>query len=470
MTNPHAPLLQGISQFEVDFVIPRVGVDLPVGIDPFLLYKSRDPRLSGLHSMMLSAFNAGIAALRHGEADAARHIFTYPEVPEIGMGFARSSKRGSGVGTFLTELIVETLLDSPELLDRGVRHIEEMQLVSLHIGPDRVSDIAANLLKCYLIEYTQSQCSLWDIPLTSGVPLPHIWDPDSLDWSDDYVDLPKSPLDDTPMLFVPRRIVRALPWINYDDFLRLEIQVYLRAKRVRGRLKRAGTAVNQRRPARPPKEEVVRSTREDIARVDRYVAAKEGTAAEARPSFEYLNSVSPCPDTERLTTQLRSIPSGRPEAGRYQKTVLEILNVCFNPELIDGKLEVKTVDGTERRDIIFLNDSDQTFWRYVREEHSSFLAMFECKNTKETSIADINQTATYLGDRLGRLGFIVTRNPATDAHKKKLFSIYNDGVPRKIILVLSDEDLIRMLKMVCQDRDPMTFVRDHYRNFREQVQ
>jgi len=171
-----------------------------------------------------------------------------------------------------------------------------------------------------------------------------------------------------------------------------------------------------------------------------------------------------------LTTQLRSIPSGRPEAAHYQKTVLEILNVCFNPELIDGKLEVRTVEGTERRDIIFLNDSDQTFWRYVREEHSSFLAMFECKNTKETSIADINQTATYLGDRLGRLGFIVTRNPATDAHKKKLFSIYNDGVPRKIILVLSDEDLIHMLEMVCQDRDPMTFVRDHYRNFREQVQ
>ena len=40
---PNTPLLRGISQYEVDFVIPRVGVDLPLGIDPFLLFKSRDP-------------------------------------------------------------------------------------------------------------------------------------------------------------------------------------------------------------------------------------------------------------------------------------------------------------------------------------------------------------------------------------------------------------------------------------------
>lgn len=468
MTNLHTPLLQGVSQFEVDFVIPRVGTDLPVGIDPFLLYKSRDPTFASLHAMMLEAFNAGIEALRLGKESDARRILTFPEVPEIGMGFSRSSKRGSGIGTFLTELIVETLLDSPELLGRGVRHIEEMQLVSLHIGPDRISDIAANLLKRHLVEYTQTQCALWDIPLTSGVPLSHIWNVSTLDWEDGYVDLPRSPFDSTPILFVPRRIVRALPWINYDDFLRLEIQAYLRAKRVRGRLK--ATASSQKRPARPPKEQVVKSTREDLARVDRYVSTKEESAAEAQPSFEYLESASPCPDTEKLTAQLRDIPMGAPNAANYQRTVLEILNVCFNPELIDGKLEVRTVEGTERRDIIFLNDSDQTFWRYVREEHSSFLTMFECKNTADLRTSDINQAAIYLGDRLGRLGFIVTRNSASETLERKLHSIYNDGVPRKIILVLSDTDLIHMLEIVCHGRNPMTCVRDRYRDFRERVQ
>jgi hypothetical protein len=41
-TDPRAPLIRGVSQYDVDFVIPRIGVDVPVGIDPFLLYKSRD--------------------------------------------------------------------------------------------------------------------------------------------------------------------------------------------------------------------------------------------------------------------------------------------------------------------------------------------------------------------------------------------------------------------------------------------
>src|SRR5437879_12397211 len=107
-----------------------------------------------------------------------------------------------------------------------------MQLVSVGIGPDRVSDIAANILKSFLVDYTAAQCVLWDIPAIRGVPLAHVWNATSLDWEDRYVDLPVSTYDQSPMLFVPRRIVRALPWINYDDFLRMEFQTFLLAKNV----------------------------------------------------------------------------------------------------------------------------------------------------------------------------------------------------------------------------------------------
>ena len=84
--------------------------------------------------------------------------------------------------------------------------------------------------------------------------------------------------------------------------------------------------------------------------------------------------------------------------------------------------------------------------------------MFEIKNTKGLEAAHLNQTAIYLGDRLGRLGFIVTRNPASKAAQTKAFSIYNDSNPRKIILFLSDDDLIEMLDMKCQEKDPMRFI------------
>src|SRR5260370_19680697 len=226
-------LLEGISQYRVDFVIPRLGIDLPLGIDPFLLYKSRNQDLASLHSIILKAFNYGIELVRNNQVAEARRLFDFPEVAEIGLGYTKKSKHGAGIGRFLSELIIETLRDSPSLLHRGVRHIEEMQLFSVGIGPDRVSDIAANLLKGYLIDYTQRQCRLWDVPISSGVPILHIFNPEDFSWHDGYFDLPVSPVDNLPFLFVPRRIVRTLPWINYNDFFRMEFATYLRSKRVR---------------------------------------------------------------------------------------------------------------------------------------------------------------------------------------------------------------------------------------------
>src|SRR5205085_1036611 len=154
------PLLSGISQFEVDFVIPRIGIDVPVGIDPFLLFKSRDPEFQTLHGRILAVFRSGIELVVKNKQDEARRLFRFPEVSEIGLGYTRGSKRGSGVGDYLSELILDTLGDSPALLERGIRHIEELQLVSLGIGPDRISDISASLIKQFLIAYTQKQCAL----------------------------------------------------------------------------------------------------------------------------------------------------------------------------------------------------------------------------------------------------------------------------------------------------------------------
>src|SRR5580693_2911448 len=119
-TDPRAPLLMGVSQYDVDFVIPRVGIDVPVGIDPFLLYKSRDPEFRKLHGILIGAFEAGIDAVRRHDVRGACRILDFPEVSAIGLGYTQNSKRGSGVGTHLTELIVETLVGSPSLQQRGV--------------------------------------------------------------------------------------------------------------------------------------------------------------------------------------------------------------------------------------------------------------------------------------------------------------------------------------------------------------
>jgi hypothetical protein len=211
---PTDPLLEGVSQYDVDFMIPRIGIDLPLGIDPFLMFKSGDEEFRRLHQIITDHFNAGVRAVSSGRLDLADEIFNFPEVAAIGLGYTKSGKRGSGLGGYLRDLIIETLKASPGLQERGVLHVEEMQLLATGIGPDRISDISANILKGYLIEYTQRQAEIWGVPLRKGIPVPHIYDEATQSWVDSYVDLPVSPVDDAPVLFVPRRIVRALPWIN----------------------------------------------------------------------------------------------------------------------------------------------------------------------------------------------------------------------------------------------------------------
>lgn len=462
-----APLLEGVSQYDVDFVIPRLGVDLPLGIDPFLMFKSRDEEFRRLHQLITAHFNDGIQAVRRGRLDEADEIFDFPEVSAVGLGYTKSGKRGSGLGGHLRELIIVTLNASPGLQERGVLHVEEMQLLASGIGPDRISDISANILKNHLVEYTQRQAELWSVPIRKGVPLPHLYDETTQSWTDAYVDLPVSPVDDAPVLFVPRRIVRALPWINYDDFLQRDFRAYMEARRTT--LTKA-TSEKKTAAAHSVKFDVANVTRRDISIVDRYVKNREQHAGEAQPSMEYIDEQAKT-RAASLIDRLLTTPTGKEDASAYQHLVLEILNFLFSPELIDGKPEVKTIDGTERRDIVFTNDSDETFWAYVRSSHDGIVLMFEIKNTDDLGMAAIAQTATYLGSRLGRLGFIVTRQPPTLALMKKTFSVWNDsGTEKKVILIIHDGQLIEMLNIRANDKSPTKWMQTHYRAFRTAAQ
>jgi hypothetical protein len=448
----------------VDFVIPRVGVDLPLGIDPFLMYKSRDEEFRKLHQLLVDHFNSGIEAVKQHRLALAEEIFDFPEVSPIGFGYTKSGKRGSGLGGALRNLIIETLRASPGLQERGVFHVEEMQLLAAGIGPDRVSDISANVLKRYLIGYTQRQAELWGIPITRGVPVSHIYDETSHTWTDSYEDLPVSPVDGSPVIFVPRRIVRALPWINYDDFVQHDFRAFMQARRANL------PKENDRRTSATAKAEVANMTRMDVSIVDRYVKSREQRSDEARPTFEYLDEQAQL-RASSLIERLAGVRPGRESARDFQFLVLEILNFLFSPELIDGRPEVRTVDGTERRDIIFTNDSDESFWSYIRSAHDGVLVMFEAKNTEDVDMEAINQTATYLGDRLGRFGIIVTRKRPSDNVIKKTYSVWNDsGAQRKVTLIIDDSQLIELLNIRAADRSPTKWMQNHYRNFRTSVQ
>ena len=448
-----------LKQLEVDFVVPRLVGDIPLCIDPFLLYKSRDPELRLLHDKLIEHFQEGMDTLETGDQAGAEHILTFPEVSEVGLGYGSEDTAGSGLGTILRRLLIDTLKASPAIMRRGIRHVEEMQLISPGIGPDRIGDIASNILKEYLIRYTQRQCAIHSIPLLSGVPISHIYDPEERTWHDGYFDLPINPATKSSVLLVPRRIVRQLPWINYDNFVKTEFRAYLAAK--------AGSA--RRKEVSPHKSAVTSTSRTETTIIDRYVKERERQAGDALPFLPPVNDDTRATGSA-LISRLKQTAVGREAAHQYQQVVLDILTFVFCPDLIDGRLEERTIEGTERRDIIFTNDSDASFFDYVRNTHDSLLIMFEVKNVRELEMPALNQSSTYLGDRIGRLGYIVTRHhPGTNLLRKQI-SIFNDSQPRKVLLILSDAHLMELIEVRMRDAGPTKWLQRHYRDFRTAVQ
>lgn len=431
-----------------------------------MLYKSRNAAYVAAHDQLLSLFNEAIRRFKDGDVTGASDLIRFPEANEIGFGYTASGIRGSGLGDHLNRLVLETLEASPELVARGIRHVEEMQLVSLGIGPDRVSDIAANALKQFLIAYTQEQAETWGIPIEKAVPVHHVFDYGTWEWLDDYYDLPVNPFGDPPLpvLLVPRRIVRRLPWINFADYQRREFGAFLRARAVRR------TAASGRPGRRQSKGEIVAVTRREVERIDHYVDLKEKQQVKAQPIKLVVASRELCAETDALANELRALAPGKKNAEDYQNLIFRIMNVVFSPELIEGRPQVRTVNNTEIRDLIYSNDSDKPFWDFIRNEHGSLSVVFELKNTKNLTGGDFDQLAGYLGDALGYFGILISRDPWTDRRLLNAIAWYNKGVPHRVIIGLSDEDVIRMLQMRCSDNDPTRVIRQAYQDLMAKIQ
>jgi hypothetical protein len=162
---------------------------------------------------------------------------------------------------------------------------------------------------------------------------------------------------------------------------------------------------------------------------------------------------------------------GHASAYEYQRLILQLLNCLFEPELVDGEAHSRTASGVEVRDLVFANNSDLPFLRYLLTNHNNLLVVFECKNVTALSPDDINQLANYLGDPMGRCAFIVTRKAASPRILAKARATYNKEHPRKVLLILADSDLHVMASMRRTGaRHPVDHLQRKYREFVQSIE
>src|SRR5437868_11964365 len=85
-----------ISQEGADFAIPFLEEDIPLSLDPFLLWKSPSQQDNTLHTGLVNSFNhLGYLVRKSRRDEAAKLLIALSECEEVGLGFSetRAGKR-----------------------------------------------------------------------------------------------------------------------------------------------------------------------------------------------------------------------------------------------------------------------------------------------------------------------------------------------------------------------------------------
>jgi hypothetical protein len=135
--------------------------DLPLFIDPFLLFNSAKPDYQALHDSMIGYLRfLRDKAVNGLVTDGLLHAwFMFGEVKQNWLGFSILGNDGRGLGLdFAKSLLnnLNTIFSSfgAEQTTKG-SHLEKLTLIRDGVGRDNISDFTTNLIKDFLLRYTE---------------------------------------------------------------------------------------------------------------------------------------------------------------------------------------------------------------------------------------------------------------------------------------------------------------------------
>lgn len=207
--------------------------DLPLFIDPFLLFDSADEKYKRLHDEIIRY----VKFLRDVSVDTSiskglvDSWFRFPEVSQNWLGFSRKGNRGSGLGPDFAAALHHNLHQvfrdfGSETITRG-SHLEKLCLLGGGVGRDHLSDFTTNLIKGYLLEYTQAFAREYvDPKLRRTFAIDKVsFDYEARRWRRGQYDLPMF-LDDYVLLTPKEILTKDEAWINRGEFLEQFQKIY----------------------------------------------------------------------------------------------------------------------------------------------------------------------------------------------------------------------------------------------------
>lgn len=433
-------------QDKVDYAIPFVNEDIPLYVDPFLLWKSPSQMDNGIHATILDSFNnIGYLANKGDNTEAIRQLVIASECDAVGFGSSKNRK-GRRIGENMANEIVSLFEKIPQLKTTGFSHIEEVQLLVDKIAKDRISDIACNYMSSFLVDYTQQNCLEVGIPMEL-VENVVVYDVKSHCFKEENVHLPVNPNTHEPIWLVPKRWLRFSPWISQDDYF----SNYYPEKVDRGDFFK-------------DRIKVLMYNRANYDMVKGYVEQRERTFKDCKndPLFMQI----PVTSAKRKMSTIRKLPTGKTDNAdkKYEEHVVQLMASLLYPHLDFAQAQSRTDSGAQIRDLIFYNNQSVPFFKDIHDTFGSKQIVFELKNVEALNRDNVNQLNRYLNENFGKFGVFVTRHQPPKAIKKQLIDLWSGQ--RKCILVLDDNDVQMMVDIFeNKQRLPFEVIRYKYAEF-----
>ncbi|ECH8856789.1 hypothetical protein EQ48_03460 [Salmonella enterica subsp. houtenae] len=437
------------SQADLDFAIQFFDEDIPLYVDPFLLWKSPSLQDQALHTAITNSFNhLNYLMKKRREEEAADTLINLSECSETGLGVSKS-RRGVKIGLKQANEILRLFNDVPEYSQFGFTHFEVIQLYVSGISKDRVSDIACNYIKSFLIDYTIEQSEINGIPM-EGVILDAVYNyqKHSFDFNK-KIRLPVNPKTKEPLIFTPKRWLRFNPWINFEDYF----ASYCPRDEI----------FNPNEPEERVK--ILNFNRENYGVIEEYVKYKSRTSQDCQndPLFSQIPVLS----AKRKLAELLKLKTGKEDGAdmRYEDLSADLLATLFYPHLDFANTQSRTESGRHIRDLIFYNNRDVDFLDEIFNEYDNRQLVIEMKNVKAIDRDHINQLNRYLQPNIGRFGIFLTRNPLPKAMYKNTIDLWSSQ--RKCIIAITDDDLKLMVDVYeSKQRAPVEVLKKKYIEFR----
>jgi hypothetical protein len=270
--------------------------DLPLFIDPFLLFNSKKDSYRQLHEGIIRylMFLKDRALDRSLPVGLLRAWFVFSEVHQNWLGYTQVGNRGSGLGLGFARALHQNLGTifhnfGREQVARGT-HLEKLCLINSGVGRDNISDFTTNLIKEYLLEYTQA-FTVANVAKKHRRPfqVPRVaFDYATESWRNGTYILPVHPMpsgrDDYVLLTPKDLLTKDETWINrpdlFHDFDSITLSIPNEALRLQ-----VDNYFRKRLSKKPTKEEIAASIDATIRQfpelLDHYIRYKEDNGERA---------------------------------------------------------------------------------------------------------------------------------------------------------------------------------------------